>query len=200
MIAGIVLAAGVSRRMGRNKLLLPLGGRPLGAYALSAMAGSCVDEVICVVGFEADLVRGALEPCARRPVRWVVNEEYASGRASSIRAALGGLSDAVAAAVFLPADVPGVTAGNVSAVAAAHHATRTPVVVTTEADGSPSHPVLFGRPLFARLSLLEGDTGGRALLEERWGEAVKVPRSGGDGSDVDTEEAYRLALKRFAGA
>ncbi len=200
MIAGIVLAAGMSSRMGRNKLLLPLGGRPLGAYALCAMTGSCVDEVICVVGFEAHWVRGALEPHAHRPVRWIVNEEYASGRASSIRAALGGLSDAAAAAVFLPADVPGVTAGNINAVAAAYHETRAPIVVTTATDGSPSHPVLFGRPIFARLALLEGDTGGRALLEERWEKAVKVRRTEGDGADVDTEEAYRLALKRFAGA
>ena len=197
MIAGIVLAAGMSSRMGRNKLLLPLGGRPLGAYALRAMMDSEVDEVICVVGLESDMARGALEPHARRPVRWIVNEEYASGRASSIRAALGALSDAVEAAVFLPADVPGVTAQNINALLAAYGQTHAPVVVTLEPGGARTHPVLFHRSLFPKLAELEGDQGGQALIEACWSEAAKVRRTDGDVADVDTEEAYRLVAEKF---
>ncbi len=59
MIAGVVLAAGMSKRMGRNKLLLPLGGRPLLAHALAAMGESEVDEVVCVLGYEAEQGEGA---------------------------------------------------------------------------------------------------------------------------------------------
>lgn len=195
MIAGVVLAGGMSRRMGRNKLLLPLGGRPLLAHALAAMTGSEADEVWCVLGHESESVRAAMgEEAFPRPIGWVVNGAYASGRSSSIRAALAAIPGASEGVVFLPGDVPGVTAEDIDEVIRAFRRTGAPVAVATREDGTRSHPVLFGKELFPRLSSLEGDTGGRPIVDELWASAAKVPRPAGHAGDVDTVEDYGRAL------
>lgn len=195
MIAGVVLAAGMSKRMGQNKLLLPLGGRPLLAHALAAMTESEVDEVVCVLGYEAERVKSVLaKEDLPRDVRWVVNEAFETGRASSIRTALACLPEGCEGVVFLPGDVPGVTAEDVDAVVSAFRRTGAPIAAATREDGSRSHPILFEKELFPRLSTLQGDTGGQSILAELWESTAKVPRPQRHMEDVDTDEDYRRAL------
>src|SRR5262245_9395458 len=89
-IAGIVLAAGRSSRMGRNKLLCELAGAPLCAHALRAALGAGLDPVHVVTGCEAEQVRAALQPYATS-VRFAHNPDFEQGMASSLQVGLRAL-------------------------------------------------------------------------------------------------------------
>lgn len=198
-IAGIVLAAGYSERMGRNKLLLPYRGRPLACDALGAVAGSRADPAICVLGHEAETVRSALSREQwPRPIRWIVNADAASGRASSIAAGLDAVPEECEGALFLPGDVPGVRPGDVEAVMEKYLETWAALVVAVESDGTRSHPVLFARSLFPRLRALRGDAGGHGLIQELWAVAEKVPRTGPRLFDIDTPADYQRLTEGIA--
>lgn len=91
--SAVLLAAGLSRRMGGpNKLLLPIEGRPLVARSLDTLLASGVAEVVVVLGHEAERVRAVLAPLAASGVaRFVTNPEYETGQVSSVRAGLKAL-------------------------------------------------------------------------------------------------------------
>jgi hypothetical protein len=90
-IVAILLAAGRSQRMGdRNKLLLDVGGRPMVRRVAETLLHSRVREVIAVLGYDRARVAAAL---AGLPLRIVVNEEYASGQMSSVRAGIAAITD-----------------------------------------------------------------------------------------------------------
>src|SRR5262249_53110312 len=97
-IAAIILAAGQSSRMGAQKLLLSLGGRPLVAYAVAVACGSAADPVLVVLGREAEQVAEVL-PLGRHMT--VTNPDYASGMASSLRVGLAPLPEATTRALVL---------------------------------------------------------------------------------------------------
>lgn len=102
--AAVVLAAGLSRRMGApNKLLLPLRGQPLIARVVDQVLGAGVSEVVVVLGHQAEAVREAIAPYG---VRAVHNEQFNSGQVSSVRAGLGALVAPASAVVICLGDQP----------------------------------------------------------------------------------------------
>src|SRR5262249_15448820 len=94
VVTAVVLAAGASTRMGRQKLLLPLGGEPLVRRTVRTVCDAGFDEVLVVVGFEGESVQHALDGL---DVRFAVNSDYATGMGSSFRTAVAHLSQADAA-------------------------------------------------------------------------------------------------------
>ena len=103
MIAAIVPAAGMSTRMGRNKLLLAFKGKPLIAQAVDTLLESEVDEVVVVIGHEADKVKAELQG---RRVTIVENPNYGQGMSTSIRVGLGAVSSDARAIMIYLADQP----------------------------------------------------------------------------------------------
>ena len=103
MIAAIVPAAGMSTRMGRNKLLLAFKGKPLIAQAVDTLLESEVDEVVVVIGHEADKVKAELQG---RQVTIVENPNYGQGMSTSIRVGLGAVSSGARAIMIYLADQP----------------------------------------------------------------------------------------------
>lgn len=89
MLTAIVLAAGVSRRMGRNKLLLPYKGKPLLAYVVQQILAARVGPVIVVTGHDASLVAASLKGLS---VQIVHNSRYEEGMTSSIQAGIAAAS------------------------------------------------------------------------------------------------------------
>ena len=151
-IAGVVLAAGLSSRMGRNKLLFDLGGRSVVHAVVEAALCAGLDPVVVVLGHEADAVRASVGGLA---CRFVVNANYTDGMNGSVCEGIRSVPPNVSAAVVLLADMPFVTANMIAQVVARYRAGNARLLVC-EYDGVQAPPTLFDRSLFAALAGPEG--------------------------------------------
>jgi len=191
VIAGIVLAAGRSTRLGRPKQTLLLDGRPLVSHVLGAATASTLDEVVLVLGYQADLIAGLAGEWGQRTV---VNPNCAAGQSTSIHAGLAAIDPSAEAALILIGDQPDVSTDIIDAVLDAYRAGGGPIVQPAY-QGVPGNPVLFRRDLFPELLLVTGDEGGRSVLRAHADSIVTVPiRDRALPRDVDTEEDYAALL------
>ena len=186
--AGVVLAAGASRRMGRPKQLLPVNGRPLLELVLAHAGGSRLDEVIVVLGAHADEIRERIDPGRARTV---VNPDHASGMASSLRLGLASLGDDVQRAVVILGDQPAISAALLDQLLDLQGSSGLPAAALSF-EGLLHPPVVLGRELWGDLASLEGDVGCRAVIRARPELVAALPAVGGGlhPLDVDTPEDY----------
>ena len=192
-VAGVVLAAGASRRMGEPKQLLPIAGRPLLQHVLDAAGSADLTEVVLVLGHEADAIGAAVTLAPR--TRVVVNGRYAEGQSTSLACGLGALGDDVEAALVLLGDQPRLTRETIDAVVHAFAAGDAPIVrpVWRAADGSrrPGHPVVLGRAVWPSVQALTGDQGARTLFESHPEWVRELAMTGEAPTDVDDRADYR---------
>lgn len=184
-VAGVILAAGGSTRLGRPKQLLDWQGRPfVRSVALTAIEAG-LKPVVVVTGANADQVSQAV---ADLPVELVYNEDWSAGQSSSVRQGLKSLPPETGGAVFLLSDQPQIPGTLVRSLLALHATTFSPVVAPL-ADGRRANPVLFDRQTFAELMKLSGDVGGRAIFSRypvtwlEWHDHSVL-------LDVDTQQDY----------
>lgn len=190
MIAGIVLAAGRSRRMGEPKPFLRLDGQTFLERAVTALRGGGCGEVVVVTGpMDDETPRRVAEAAAALGARTAENPAAGSEQVDSLRVGLRALSAGAAAVVVLPVDVPRADAALVAAVIEVHRRTGAPVA-RPAAGGRHGHPVLFARAVFAEL--LEGGLpdGARTVIHAHARETAEVPVPALPG-DVDTPEDFR---------
>ena len=192
MIAAIVLAAGASRRLGRNKLLLPFRGGTVLSATVTRLLESPMGRVVVVLGHEGEEVRARAGLPQDPRLSAVDNPDWPSGMASSLRTGVLACKGAEAVIVAL-GDQPGIDPAVIARLVAAFRAgaaLAVPVHRDPAARGGErvGHPVLFGRSLFAELGGLEGDTGAREIVWRHWAEAARV--EGVPVRDVDTEADY----------
>jgi molybdenum cofactor cytidylyltransferase len=185
VIAGLLLAAGRSRRFGGDKLLAPLRGRRVIRWSAESVAGA-VDVLYVVTAPEAhELVRalGGLN------VVVVEHSGRDQGLGTSIGAGIAAMSDAVEAVVVALADQPLVEREVARRLCEAWRASggTARAVAPVYRDGR-GHPVLFARSCFSELSGLGGDSGARALLDAMLDDLVLVPVESDAPRDVDTRE------------
>ena len=181
LTAGIILAAGESKRMGRTKQLIEVGGQTMLQRVADAALASSLGRLYVVVGHEAEAVQASL---ASRDVRFVLNPDYGEGMGASVRAGVAALSAEVQAAMFLLADQPGLSAAAIDALLAK----VTPdAIVAPLVDGRQGNPTVFGRRWFAELARCSGDRGGRTVIAAHR-EALHLVALDADLRDVDTPQ------------
>jgi molybdenum cofactor cytidylyltransferase len=191
VIAGIVLAAGSSSRLGRPKQLLAFRGRPLLEHTLAVVAAAQLDEVVVVLGGSAEAITEAVALHGARPV---VNPDYRDGQSTSLRVGLAAVEDRADAAVFILGDQPLQQAEVIDAVIETYRRTQAPIVLPSY-KGTRGNPVLFDRALFPLLHGLTGDQGARPILRARADLVTEVPvAADAPPADIDTWDDYRAVL------
>ncbi len=192
MISAIVLAAGESIRMGStNKLLLPLGGRPLIAHVVESIRSSCVHEVVVVTGYEADLLGRVL---ADHDVRVTHNPDYRNGMATSIQTGIEAACPEASGYMICLSDLPRITTPEFDRLICAFHAAlalEERAIVRPTYQGDPGHPVVLASGYREEIMAQKVSTGcrnivrrSRARVREIAWETNHVVR------DVDNPEAY----------
>ena len=159
-VAGIILAAGASSRMGVPKQLLLWHGESFVRHVGRAALQAGLNPVVLVTGAESEAVQQAVQDM---PIRCVHNDAWQTGQSSSVRAGLQALPADTGAAIFLLADQPLVSVELLRGLIALHARELHPIVAPL-VDGQRANPVLFDRRTFPDLLKLSGDMGGRALF------------------------------------
>ena len=191
MIAGLILAAGESTRMGRLKQLLPWGGTMLIEWQVAQMLEAGVDDLVVVLGHSAEAVGEAVQ---RTPARVAVNDAYKEGRASSVRCGAAAIPDGAGAIVILSVDQPR-PAWLTRRLIDAWHSQPAPIVMPTF-DGRRGHPILVAGSLLEELrGVTEAGLGLRAVTEHHASETafVAIERAAVN-IDLNTPADYEAAL------
>jgi molybdenum cofactor cytidylyltransferase len=181
-VTGIVLAAGTASRFGRTKQTIEVGGKPLAQHALEALVEAGVEDIVVVLGHDAEAVRRSLAVPARALV--VVNDRYEEGLSTSLAAGLSAADPASEAAVVLPADQPGIRPDHLRAVLETFRTTRARIVRLRFRD-APG-PSLLARDVWSDATRLTGDRGASQLIERHPDWVVEVTVDEDAPPDVDT--------------
>src|SRR5262249_12725001 len=183
MIAAIVLAAGLARRMGRQKLLLDLKGKPVVRWSVDTVLPH-VDDCVVVTGHDDAAVRAALKGLR---VRYAVNPHPEDGQGSSIATGAGALESRTTAVLVVLGDQPLTPPDVVPRLLAARRASAKAIAAPSY-RGTRGTPVLFGAEVFPELRALAGDAGARDVVIARPERVVIVELDVAMPADVDTPE------------
>jgi molybdenum cofactor cytidylyltransferase len=185
MIAAIVLAAGFARRMGRQKLLLELHGKPVVRWSVEAILPH-VGDMVVVTGQDDEAVRAALAGLA---VRFAVNPRPQAGQGSSIAIGAAALKPWTAAALVALGDQPRLPEGLIARLVAERERSGKGIVAPVF-QGTQGTPVLFAAEVFDELRALDGDAGARSVVLARPERVARLLIDAPMPPDVDTPEDY----------
>lgn len=192
-IAAVVLAAGMSARMGRNKLLAEIRGQPLVRRVVSSIEASAARPIVVVTGHDHELIGAAL---AGTDAAIVHNPAYHDGLSSSLRTGIRTVAECDAAIVLL-GDMPCIAPSVVDRMIAAYKSKKGGVICVATFRGRRGNPVLFDRTFFPELETISGDIGAREIVRKHWLLVCEVDME--DDSpliDLDTPEDMERFLER----
>ena len=189
-VTAIVLAAGMSTRMGAIKQLLHIGGKTLLENVLDNLGRTQVKDIIVVLGSSAEEIR---QRVPLENVRVIINEAYRKGMGTSLRMGLSAINPEAVAALVVLADQPFVRPDTIDHLIEQYRRQR-PEIAIPMYRGFRGNPVLLDRSVFPELMSLTGDIGCRAIFGSHTDNLLKVPVEDiGVLLDVDT----RADLDRF---
>jgi len=188
ILSAILLAAGESKRLGEPKQLMPLGKSTVLEQAIDNLLNSAVDEIIVVVGHRAEEITEAI---AAKPVKIMFNPNYRQGMSTSIIAGLT-LADPQAQAVMLAlGDQPLVDSQTINKLIDEFHNHDKGIAVPTY-QGRRGHPIIFAIKYKEKLLELEGDIGGRQIIQKHPDDVLEVAvDSESVITDIDTKDDYQ---------
>ena len=194
-LAGIVLAAGESRRMGQPKQLLPFGKRTILERVVDTLLTAGVGEVVVVLGHLADRVRAVL---GDRPVRAVVNTEYRQGMLSSVKCGVHAIGAGYDAVLIALGDQPHIEGAVVSEVMRAYRDGDAGIVIPRYGD-KKGHPIIINLQRYREaIANLPEDAGLNVLMQEHADDVRLIDVATEDIiRDIDVPDDYTRELARF---
>ena len=190
-IAGVILAAGQSSRFGQPKQLLPWGKRNMLNTCIATAKNAMLSPIVVVLGAHYEEILPEMD---QEGVEVVINHQWAEGQSTSVKAGVSALPEEVYGAVFLLADQPQISVQLI--VSIMETAWKRNNVVLPVIMGKRANPVYFPKQAFPALLKLEGDQGGRVVLNQfpnillEW---LDEDMAG----DIDTPEDYTRLRERF---
>jgi molybdenum cofactor cytidylyltransferase len=191
-IAALLLAAGQSSRMGSNKLLAEVDGRPMVARVAQRLLSSHARPIIAVLGNEADRVDAAL---GRLPVERVRNPAFAEGLSSSLKRGLAALPPDIDGVIVCLGDMPLVTGRDLDRLIAAFNPLEGRAIVVPIRHGKRGNPVLWAKRFIPEMAELAGDVGAKHLIGD-YAELVAEVEMDSDGVLIDIDTPDALAALR----
>ena len=173
-IAAILLTAGESTRMGRNKALLPWQGKTLLEFHLDQLGRTTVEETILVLGFEAEKLLPLLEKATRVSV--TINPHYSSGKCSSIKAGMRALPPQSDSVIILAVDQPRPYCLLQKLIE--WHLSCSNLISLPVYEGEHGHPLIFSHSLFPELlEISEEEMGLRQIIRRHKAQVAELPVS-----------------------
>lgn len=185
-VGAVVLAAGASTRMGRNKLLLPVEGEAMVHRTVRRVRDAGCDPIIVVTGHDAERVREALAPLG---VSFATSPDPTGPTSASLHAGLRALPDDVDAALVMLADMVQVTTPMLAALVGGLGADDAPLGVSRYGDVL-APPLVFRRALWPELLAWHGEGCGKAVVRAHQAEALMHDWPVEALQDVDTPDDY----------
>lgn len=190
LITGIILASGFSRRMEDEKLLLDVGGVPMVERVIRAAQSPLIGEGILI--YRDDAIKEIGE---RYRLKTVYNPHAEEGQSAAVKLGIASADPAADGFMFFVGDQPCLTQSTVNALIGIFAGQNSSVVVPLY-NGRRGNPVIFPSLLRETLLGLEGDCGGRTVLEGMKDTIVLVPiDAGSEGRDIDTKADYEKMLR-----
>ncbi|MEK4027581.1 nucleotidyltransferase family protein [Pseudobacillus sp. FSL P4-0506] len=198
-VYAVILAAGMSSRMGEAKQLLPLGERSILQHVIDRVLKGKFTKVLAVIGHEAAAVQKTIHIEDKR-FEWVVNKDYQLGQSTSLKTGLQQLALSQVNVMIFLGDLPFISEQTIHAIYESglkmldEH--TEPFMVRPVYQSIPGHPVFLGRIHEELFSRMTGDQGAKSMLESfSYKERVPVEDEGII-IDIDTPEAYQEAKKQ----
>jgi molybdenum cofactor cytidylyltransferase len=172
--AGIILAAGASTRFGRPKQLLRLKGRYLIEWVLDAAVNSKLNQVVLVLGHAHEKILQALDQKLQHAKIYIqINPEFEKGQSTSLRAGLSKVKDDFAAVMFILGDQPMLSKIKINKLLESYWSTEKNICVPVY-KGVRKNPTVFSRRFYHQLMKIEGDSGGRQLIDANHHQVLEV--------------------------
>ena len=193
MIAGLILAAGESRRMGRDKALLTHNGRSFLETIINNLSAAGIEKVTVVLGHHAELIQRAVILAA---VQVVINHNYPQGQTSSLQLGLAAAAaDSPEAVILCLVDHPAISAEVIVKLRERFEATRPPVLIPTH-KGQRGHPIFISQALFPELLALTPKEAANTVIR-KYRDATQFVEVADPGVllDVDEPETYRRLVE-----
>lgn len=190
-ISAILLAAGLSSRMGKPKLLLPWGETTVLGQVVSTFAAAGVKDLIVVTGGAREQIEGMVTELGYKfPVRLVYNPQFEHGEMlSSIQAGLATMDSKTRAALIGLGDQPQVLEETIRDICATFVRTKSPLVIPSF-QNRRGHPWLVARPLWTGILALPSSTTSRDFINTYAGKVEYISADQSILQDLDTPADY----------
>ena len=194
-ISGIILAAGLSTRMGEPKQLLPFGNSTIIETVIDNMLGAKLEKVIVVIGHEAEKIRTHIQ---HKPIITVFNPDYREGMLTSAQRGVASLPESADAFALTLVDAPFITSELVDLVIDAYNQTDRGIAVPSY-NYRRGHPVVFDRRYADAILALDEESGGVRSLFKRYADDIHYVSVDTDHvlRDIDYREDYEEALREI---
>lgn len=196
-IGAIILAAGLSKRMGKPKLLLPFNEVPIIHYPVSLAVENQLNPIVIICGKYMDNIKNTLCHFDGK-VKFIYNEYYETGMSTSLKLGINTVKDQVDAVLVFLGDQPLVPNEVIQKILQEYQTNKEKgiCIIRPRFGDQQGHPILFDRSVFHQFQHLHGDVGGKEIIEANKKHMKIIDFSNDNwGIDIDTPEEYDTLIK-----